>query len=160
MVAKKPKEPVENCTQCMEDAIMEIRKDAKYTHEIYGLINDCYLIHGKQRKDGVTVTDFVNALISAEHDQRRLRKMLHEDAKRLVRETDSLVEALRFVSAACQCGSSGVSVGSSAVSLNVSQLFRTAIDRLQSIQVPYKGLLDGKQPQNDIDFMAHLWKES
>jgi hypothetical protein len=98
----------------------------------------------------------VRALIEAEKDQQRLIKMIQDQAKRRTKDVGDLISSLRFVSDATTGGSGGIAVGGKSITLQMSEVFRVAIQRLEFVQGADKGLLEGYQPHNQRNFVQEL----
>ena len=147
------KKTVGTCIQCEGDEMLEVRKHASELISCMDLISIAY--QGKHKK-GTTVPQFMEALIEAERDQRRFREMYRGDAKRHSREIGELISALRFIADSCKHGSSGVTVGGNELQIGIADLLKTAVQRLESLRMQYAGLLDGRQPHNERDFIKPL----
>jgi hypothetical protein len=148
---KKPAE-VSTCIQCEGDAMLEVRKHASELFEAMDMITENYG-HGH----GATMPQWVRVLIDAERDQRRLIVLLRSSAERRVKDVDSLICALRFVSDCTkETYSSGMNIGGTAMSLQLTEIFRVAIHKLESLKIGDKGLIEGRQPQNERNFVAEL----
>lgn len=157
-MAKKKAEQVQECTQCMGDELLEVRKDASQLHQIMGVLSQAFI--GKRHKHGTTVLQYVNALLET-HAQ--YEKALHSrrfSAERKAKEAEDLIAALRFISQACKSSSGGVTVGGSALTIGIDQLLSVVIGRVQSLVSSDKGLLDGYQSHNEVDPLAVLWQDS
>jgi hypothetical protein len=149
----KNKTQTDTCLQCEGDKMLEVRKHASEAFDIMEMLIHAY---GPNHKSA-SIVDYVRVLIEAEKDQRRLVAMLHVDARRRTKEVNDLICALKFVSDTTkEAYSSGANLSSKSMTISLTEIFRVAIQRLESIVVADKGLLDGKQPQNAKDFTAEL----
>ena len=154
MSKKQPE--ASSCIQCEGDKMMEVRRHASELFEAMDLLSIQYG-HGH----GATVPQWISALIEAETDQRRLVALLHSNAERRAKEIDGLIIALRFVSDCTkETYSSGANIGGKAMTIQLTEIFRVAIFRLESLRCGDKGLLEGKQPQNERNFVAELIAKS
>ena len=145
------KKKAEPCIKCEGGEMLEVRKHASEAFEVMNAISEAYG-HGH----GASIVEWVRTLIEAERDQQRLVKWSEERAKRITKEVGDLISALRFVSSASEGMSGGIAVGSKAIVLQMSEVFRVAIQRLEFIQGTDKGLLDGMQKQNQRNFVQEL----
>ena len=145
---------VHSCVQCEGDKMLEVRKHASEAFEIMDRLSNAYT---RRASPPPTIVQFVEALIDAERDQRRLQCTLRSDAERRVKAVAELIAALRFISDATkETYSSGVNLSSKAMTIPLTELLRVAIYRLKSLVDCDQGLLDGRQPQNEKDFLAGL----
>lgn len=144
---------VSECIQCQGDEMLEVRKDARELHHIMGILTDAY---GAKHYTGTAVTAYVEALIKAEADQKRFRLMYRKDAERVNNQLVELSSCLKFIAEACTHNSSTISVGGDQVMIGVADLLRVAVKRIEGIRNPFLGLLEGRQPQNEIDFIKPL----
>lgn len=145
-----------SCIQCEGDKMLEVRRHADEMFRVMDLLSVEYG-HGH----GATVPEWVGVLIEAEKDQRRLVALLHQSAERRVKEIDGLISALRFVGDCTkETYSSGVNIGGKAMTIQLTEIFRVAIFRLESLRCGDKGLLEGKQPQNERNLVAELIAKS
>jgi hypothetical protein len=96
-------------------------------------------------------------LIAAEEDQQRLVAMIHNDAKRRTKEVNDLICAMKFISDTTrETYSSGANLSSKSMVIPLTETFRVAIHRLESIVTADKGLLEGKQPHNQKNFLTEI----
>lgn len=145
----------DSCLQCEGDEMLEVRKHASEAFSIMDLLERTY----GTNKTGATIVDYVQALIEAEKDQRRLVAMTRSDAERRVKEVNELANGLRFVSDTTkETYSSGVNLSSKSMTIPLTEIFRMAIHKLQSLATSDRGLLEGRQPHNEKDFMSHFKK--
>ena len=136
-MTKKKAEQVSECTQCMGDELLEVRRDASQLHEVMGVLSQAFPL--KRHKHGTTVLQYVNALVET-HGQ--YEKALHSrrfNAERKVREAEDLIAALRFISQACKSSSGGVTVGGDALTVGMDKILSVVIGRVQSLIVGDKG---------------------
>ena len=153
----KNKTQTDTCLQCEGDKMLEVRKHASEAFDIMNKIHAAYCSNGKQIKTGTTIVQFVQALIEAEEDQCRLVAMLRRDAERRMNEVAVLIASLKFISDCTkETYSSGVNLSSKSMTIPFTEIMRVAIHRLESIVTADKGLLEGRQPHNQKDFIAGL----
>lgn len=151
-MAKKQKQ-TDTCLQCEGDTMLEVRKHASEAFTIMDLLVMAY----GDNHTKASIVDYVRALIDAEKDQRRLVTMIHNDAERRIDDVARLVAALRFVSDCTkETYSSGANLSSKSMTIPLTEIIRVAIHRLESIVTADKGLLEGRQPHNEKNFMADL----
>ena len=132
--------------------MLEVRKHASELFQAMDLISAAY-----GHSHGATVPQWVKALIDAERDQRRLATLLRASAERRVKDVECLISAIRFVSDCTkETYSSGVNVGGKAMAIQLTEIFRVAIHKLDSLTMGDKGLIAGHQPQNERNFTAEL----
>jgi hypothetical protein len=154
MSKKKQPEQVSSCLTCEGDEMLEVRKHANEAFQIMNLLT---LHHGKAG-GGYNIVQWVEALIKAEAEQRRLVGIRRREAEFRVKQAEQLIAALRFVSRATQQESSnGIAVGGKSLTVQLSEVFRVAIADLQYIIASDKGLLDGKQSENERNFVEELF---
>lgn len=152
---KKNKEPVSTCIQCEGDKMLEVRRHAR---EAFCIMDMLLLEYGTEKPKGTTIVDYVEKLIEAEKDQRRLVAMIRRDAERRMKEVSSLIAALKFVADTTkETYSGGVNMASKSMTIPLTEIFRVAIHRLESVTMTDKGLLEGMQPQNERNFIAELF---
>jgi hypothetical protein len=144
---------IEACTRCEGDEMLEVRKHAAEALEIMDMLRVNY---GTPHPAGTTIVHYVEALIEAEKEQRRLVEVMESQAKRRTKDAGDLIASMRFVSDATKCGSDGIAVGGKAIALQMSEVFRVAIQRLEFIQGTDKGLLDGMQKHNQRNFIQEM----
>jgi hypothetical protein len=142
---------VEVCTQCEADEMLEVRKHAAEAFDVMNALSEAY-----GHSHGASIVEWVRTLIEAEKEQRRLCELMESQAKRRTKDAGDLIASLRFVSDATKCGSDGLSIGGKAITLQMSEVFRVAIQRLEFIQGTDKGLLDGLQKHNQRNFVQEL----
>jgi hypothetical protein len=142
---------VELCTQCESDEMLEVRKHAAEAFDVMDRISEAY-----GHSHGASIVDWVRTLIEAEKEQRRLVEVMESQAKRRTKDAGDLIAAMRFVSDATKCGSDGLAISGKAITLQMSEVFRVAIQRLEFIQGTDKGLLDGLQKHNQRNFVQEL----
>lgn len=148
---------VDKCLQCEGDAMLEVRKHAQEAFAIMDAITATYYTGHVTPKPGVTIVEWVQALIAAEQDQRRLRHMLRHDAEQKTKEIADLIAAMKFVSATTkEAYSSGANLSSKSMTIPLTEVFRVLIQRLEGLAISYKGLLEGKQPHNEVDFLKDI----
>lgn len=147
----KAKRQPEKCLTCEGDEMLEVRIHANEAFDVMNLIYEAYG-HGH----GSNIVEWVRTLIEAEKDQQRLTKMIQDQAKRRTKDVSDLIASLRFVSDATTGGSGGIAVGGKSITLQMSEVFRVAIQRLEFVQGTDKGLLDGHQPHNQRNFVQEL----
>lgn len=155
-MAKRAKQVTE-CLQCSGDEMLGVREDASQLHDIMAFIAERLWPQGKRHKDGTPVIEYVRRLATMRDDCLRLQRANRENAQRRLDRVNELIAALRFVSDASKNNSSGVSVGGRSLTVDVSQLLATAIERLKLISAADNGLLEGRQPSNEVDHLADLW---
>lgn len=144
----------DSCLQCAGDNMLEVRKHAS---EVFSIMDRLTTAYGQPVQPAASVVEFVRALIEAEHDQQRLQCLMRYDAEKRIKAVAELVASLRFISDATkETYSSGASLSSKAMTIPLTELFRVAINRLESMIVADRGLLEGKQPQNQKDFLTGL----
>jgi len=149
----KKQQQTSTCIQCEGDAMLEVRKHASEAFTIMDMLNHAY----GDNHTGASIVDYVRALIEAENDQRRLVALLHCDARRRTKEIGDLICALKFISDTTrETYSSGANLSSKSMTIPLTETFRVAIHRLESVLSSDKGLLEGKQPQNAKDFTKKL----
>jgi hypothetical protein len=155
-VAKKQKQ-TDTCLQCEGDAMLEVRRHASEAFTIMDKIHAAYCSNGKQVKTGTTIVQFAQALIEAEEDQCRLVAMLRRDAERRMNEVAVLIASLKFISDCTkETYSSGANLSSKSMTIPLTEIIRVAIHRLESIVTSDKGLLEGRQPHNEKNFINGL----
>jgi len=142
---------VEACTQCEGDEMLEVRKHAAESFDVMNAISEAY-----GHSYGASIVEWVRTLIEAEKEQRRLVEVMESQAKRRTKDAGDLIAAMRFISDATRCGSDGLAISGKAITLQMSEVFRVAIQRLEFIQGTDKGLLDGMQKQNQRNFVQEL----
>lgn len=152
---KKTPQQVRTCLQCEGDEMLEVRKYASELFKCMEILDFAYGVANK-RKPGTTIPQFVEALVAAEKDQQRLIAMLKTDATRKLREINNLISGLGFVAKACKRGASGVTVGSNEIQIGIAELLQTAIKDLESLTHSYRGLLENRQPHNEVNFIKPL----
>lgn len=153
----KHKEQIGSCIQCEGDAMLEVRKHASEAFAIMDKFHAAYCSNGKQPKSGTTIVQVVQALIEAEQDQCRLVAMLRRDAERRTKELGDLICSLKFISDTTrETYSSGANLSSKSMVIPLTEIFRVAIHRLESVLSSDKGLLEGRQPQNEKNFINDL----
>ena len=153
----KQKEVKDSCLQCEGDAMLEVRKHASEAFMVMDMLHAAYCGNGAKPKTGTTIVDFAKALIAAEEDQQRLVWMIQNDAKRRTKEIGDLICALKFISDTTrETYSSGANLSSKSMVIPLTETFRVAIHRLEAVLSSDKGLLEGKQPQNQKNFMDCL----
>lgn len=150
---------VAECLQCQGDELLKIRESASKYTDILGVLQDHYRCAAGQRKPGIEAADIIDRLAKAEKDQRRLCAMLRSDAERRAREAGELIAAIRFVSRVCNREHGSVHVHSGKMMIEMSDVLQLIIDRLLLIVASDKGLLEGLQPQNDVNFLDDCWIE-
>jgi len=123
---------VELCTQCESDEMLEVRKHAAEAFDVMDRISEAY-----GHSHGASIVDWVRTLIEAEKEQRRLVEVMESQAKRRTKDAGDLIAAMR-------------------ITLQMSEVFRVAIQRLEFIQGTDKGLLDGLQKHNQRNFVHEL----
>lgn len=137
--------------------MLEVRKHASEAFTIMNMFHAAYCSNGAKPKDGTTIVDFVKALIAAEEDQQRLVAMIRSDAKRRTKEVNDLICAMKFISDTTrETYSSGANLSSKSMVIPLTEIFRVAIYRLESIVTTDKGLLEGKQPHNQKNFLTEI----
>lgn len=133
--------------------MLEVRKHASEAFACMGHLDLNYSSPGCYRID-----QWMEALIKAEKDQRRLVQVMRANAERRLKELGELVAALRFVSEATQPPySSGIAVGGKAMTLQMSEIFKTAIHRIEMVLSSDKGLVEGRQPDNERNFVEEMF---
>lgn len=154
MSKKKKPEQVSSCVTCEGDEMLEVRKHANEAFQIMNLLDLNY----RQAPGSYSIVQWVEALIKAEAEQRRLVGIRRREAEFRVKQAEQLIAALRFVSRATQQESSnGIAVGGKSLTVQLSEVFRVAIADLQYIAASDKGLLDGKQADNERNFVEELF---
>lgn len=157
-MAKQRTEQVASCLQCEGDELLGVRDNSRQYLDLLGVLNDAGFT-GNRRKPGITTAQLVHRLIGAERDQKRLRGEMKARAARLCKEADELIAALRFVSSACNRERGSVHVGGGSVKVEMADLLNLAVERIRGLVISDRGLLEGQQPQNDVDFLADVWIE-
>lgn len=153
----KNKTQTDTCLQCEGDKMLEIRKHASEAFAVMDKFHAAYCSNGKQVKTGTTIVEVVQALIEAEEDQCRLVKMLRRDAERRMNEVAVLIASLKFISDCTkETYSSGANLSSKSMTIPLTEIIRVAVHRLESIVTADKGLLEGRQPQNEKNFIDSL----
>lgn len=154
MSKKKQPEQVSSCLTCEGDEMLEVRKHANEAFQIMNLLD----LHYSKASGGYSIVQWVEALIKAEAEQRRLVGIRRRQAEFRVKQAEQLIAALRFVSRATQQESSdGIAVGGKSLTVQLSEVFRVAIADLQYIVASDKGLIDGKQAENERNFVEELF---
>lgn len=154
MSKKRQPEQVSSCLTCEGDEMLEVRKHASEAFQIMDLLK----LHYSKASGGYSIVKWVEALIKAEAEQRRLVGIRRRDAEFRVKQAEQLIAALRFVSRATQQESSnGISVGGKSLSVQLSEVFRVAIADLQYLVAADKGLVEGKQADNERNFVEELF---
>ena len=134
--------------------MLEVRKHANEAFQIMSLLQ----LHYSKASGSYNIVQWVEALIKAEAEQRRLVGIRRRDAEFRVKYGEQLIAALRFVSRATQQESSnGIAVGGKSLSVQLSEVFRVAIADLQYIIAPDKGLLEGKHSDSERNFIEELF---
>ena len=145
------KKQAENCRICECDEMLEVRKHAAEAFDVMDAISEVY-----GHSYGASIVEWVRMLIEAEKEQRRLVEVMESQAKRRTKDAGDLIAAMRFISDATRCGSDGLAISGKAITLQMSEVFRVAIQRLEFIQGADKGLLDGMQKNNQRNFVQEL----
>lgn len=147
---------VSTCLQCQEDELLGMRDNSREFLAVLGVLGDEYDVGN--RKEGTTAAKIVSRLCKAEKDHRRLRGEMKARAARVCKEADELIAALRFVSTACNRESGSVHVGGGSIRVEMADLLNLAVDRIRMLVLSDRGMLEGRQPQNEVDFLADIWK--
>jgi len=154
MSKKKQPEQVSSCLACEGDEMLEVRKHASEAFQIMSLLD----LHYRQTPGAYSIVQWVEALIKAEAEQQRLVGIRRREAEFRVKQAEQLIAALRFVSRATQQESSnGIAVGGKSLSVQLSEVFRVAIADLQYLVAADKGLVEGKQADNERNFVEELF---
>jgi hypothetical protein len=154
-MSKKPT-IVQTCLNCQENEMLEVRKHAGELFDCMSLLSETYCINGKRHRKGVTVPEYVEKLIAAEQELKRLQAIRRAEAERKLEELGSLVSAMRFMGDVCNNGTNAVSLTGSGVTVDMSRVFATAVRRLQSLEAGYRGLIQGMQKHAERDFVGEL----
>lgn len=157
MAKQKPQFTTDTCIQCEGDKMLEVRKHASEAFMVMDMLHAAYCGNGAKPKTGTTIVDFVKALIAAEEDQQRLVWLIKNSAKRRTKEIGDLICALKFISDTTrETYSSGANFSSKSMVIPLTETFRVAIHRLESVLSSDKGLLEGHQPENEKNFVNGL----
>lgn len=156
----KPKTKiVATCLQCQEDELLDVRDGNRQYIDIINVLDAAYQCDASRRKPEITAAQIVERLCKAEKDQRRLCKLLQDSAKRVCKEADDLIAAIQFLRSACNREHGSVHLSAGKITLDMSDLLNLIIERVRSLVAGDRGLLEGRQPHNDVDFLADIWKE-
>lgn len=159
-MTKQKTKVVETCLQCVGDELVGMRDNSRQFTDILDVLCQHHYLLPDCRKPEITAAAIVDRLCNAEKDQRRLCKLLKDSAKRTCKEADELIVVLNFLRSACNREKGSVHLTSGKIMLEMSDLLQLVIDRVRSIVNGDRGLLEGRQPHNDVDFLADIWKES
>jgi hypothetical protein len=147
---------VEECLQCRGDELLGIRDSASQFTDVLDCLMEHFYQEVMQRKPDITAADIVGRLCVAAKDQRRLCRMLKESATRRCKAADELIAALKFLAFACNREHSSVNLVSGSVTLEMADLLKLATKHIESLVCEDRGLLNGSQPHNDVDFLADV----
>lgn len=147
------------CIQCEGYELLGVLDSARQFTDVLDVLVQHHYLLPECRKPEISAAAIVDKLCKAEKDQRRLCKLMKDSAKRVCKEADELIIVIQFLRSACNREHGSVHIGGGKIMLEMSDLLNLIIERVRGLVNGDRGLLEGRQPHNDIDFLADIWRD-